>query len=49
MTFSDSQVNNLLAKYLELKDGNMDANSTDILVDDDVVINDLVINIDKMK
>ena len=49
LTFSDSQINNLLAEYLELKDGMMDNDSTDMPVDYDAVINDLVINIDRVK
>ena len=49
LTFSDSQINNLLAEYLELKDVKFSNDSADIPVDYDAVINDLVINIDKMK
>lgn len=49
LTFSDSQINNLLAEYLELKYDKMGNNSTDIPVDYDAVISDLVINIDRRK
>lgn len=49
LTFSDSQINNLLAEYLELKEDNTDTVSPDISVDYDTIINDLIINIDMMK
>lgn len=49
LTFSDSQINNLLAEYLELKDGKMGNDSADMPVDYDAVISDLVINIDRVK
>mgnify|MGYP003489636532 CR=1 FL=1 len=49
MTFSDIQINNLLAEYLELKDGKMGNDSTDMPVDYDAVISDLVVNIDRIK
>lgn len=49
LTFSDSQINNLLAEYLEPKEDNTDTVSPDISVDYDTIINDLIINIDMMK
>ena len=49
MTFSDSQINNLLTEYLELKDGKMGNDSADIPVDYDAVISDLMVNIDRVK
>ena len=44
----NNQINNKLAEYLELKDGKMGATFADIPVDYDAVINDLVINIDRI-
>ena len=49
LTFSDDQINNILAEYLELKDGKMGNDSADIPVDYDAVISDLMVNIDRVK
>ena len=49
LSFSDSQINNLLAEYLELKDGKIGNDSTDMPVDYVAVISDLVVNIDRIK
>ena len=48
MTFSDDQINRLLADYLNLNAGKLDG-FTDYDFDYDTVINDLMINIDRMK
>ena len=48
MTFSDDQINSLLADYLNLNAGELDG-FTDYDFDYDTVINDLMINIDRMK
>ena len=48
MTFSDDQINSLLADYLNLNAGKLDG-FTDYDFDYDTVINDLMINIDRMK
>ena len=49
LTFSDDHINSLLAEYLELKNGKMHTDSTDMPVDYDAVINDFVVNIDRLK
>lgn len=49
LTFSDNRINNLLAEYLELKEDKICTVSPDISVDYDTIINDLIINIDRMK
>ena len=49
LTFSDDQINSLLADYLNLKDGMIDSSTTDMTFDYDTVINDLMIKIEKTK
>lgn len=49
LTFSDDQINSLLADYLNFKDDMIDNATTDMTFDYDTVINDLMINIVKMK
>ena len=46
LTFSDDQINNILADYLNLKDGMIENPTTDVTFDYDTVINDLMINIE---
>ena len=48
LTFSNDQINSLLADYLNLKAGKLD-NFPDYDFDYDTVINNLMINIEKMK
>lgn len=48
LTFSDDQINNILADYLNLKDGMINNSTTNMTLYYDTVINDLMINIEKI-